>query len=216
MSTAMMMFYDIPEEADIPNPSAEFRQFAFRINLSCWVIQEGDLSRAAHTLDSIRRVGGDWHTLPIADSGSEEVIGLAAKYISSEVSETLARANVSAGRIMHRLNAADDREAAIRVFRSRMGQIGKRCNLLLRDMRYLATRWGISYSQVGLVSSLSTVATLQAAMMRRAAEYVRVTNELAKNPVHAPMANAAKKGQVPAGILADYADESGIDGSGLR
>lgn len=211
---AVMMFYDIPEDADIPNPSAEFRQYAFRINLSCWVIHEGDLPRAAHTLDNIRRVGGDWHTLPIADSGQNEVIGLAARYINREVTHHIRRADASYATADDVLEEAEDREAAIRVYRSRAGNIARRVNILLRDMRRLAGVWGISHSQLQLAAGVSSISRIQSRMYRRMAEYVRVTAELARTG--SPMASAAQAGTVPNGVLADYAEENGIATNGLR
>lgn len=212
---AVMMFYDIPKDADIPNPSAEFRQFAFRINLSCWIIHEGDLPRAAHTLDRIRRVGGDWHTLPVAESGEDKIVGLAAKYINHEITHHLRRAEASLGTSNMQLEEGEDREAAIRVYRSRAGSIARRVNILLRDMRRLAGVWQLSHSQLQLAKGVSTIAGIQSRMYRRMAEYVRVTEELARTG-HTAMASAAQAGQVPNGILADYAEENGIASEGLR
>lgn len=211
---AMMMFYDIPEQADIPNPSAEFRQFAFRINLSCWIIHEGDLPRAAFTLDSIRRVGGDWHTLAVASEDEDKVVGLATKYINREIDVHLRRAETSLAGSNLQLAEAEDREQGLRAYRSRAASIARRVNLLIRDMRRLAGRWELSHSQLSLAKGVSVISNIQSRMYRRMAEYVRVTEELRKQG-HTAMANAAQAGQVPEGILADYAEENGIE-SDLR
>lgn len=208
-SQAMLLVYDIPEGADMDNPSAEFRRFAFRINLSCWIIQRGDMSLAMHTLNRIREVGGEWHSLPFADEGTDTIIGLAARSIQKEINEHLARANNSSGRIFARLNDADDREAAIRLFRNRAGQIGRRLNLLLNDMRALTRRWGLNSHQVGLIPAMGAVAGLQARMYAQAAAYARATAALANTPMHA----GAVAGAVPAGVLADYLDDNDMKDS---
>lgn len=224
MSTqAVMMFYDIPEDADIPNPSAEFRAFSFRINLSCWVILEGDLTRAMHTLNNIRRVGGDWHTLAIAESEQDKTLGLATRYMQGEITHHMRRAEASYATAMAELQEAeeiqdsDERETAVRRLRSRARSIQRRMNLLLRDMRSLARTWGISQSQVGLMPAMTKVANIQARMMRRAAEYVRATEELTNHlgSTH-PIVTAAKNGAIPAAVLADAAEEEGIATEGLR
>lgn len=205
-SQAMLLVYDIPEDADMDNPSAEFRRFAFRINLSCWIIQRGDMCLASHTLNRIREVGGNWHSLPFADEGNDTIIGLAAESIKKEIQEHLQRANLSVGRLSLNLLTAEDREAAIRFFRNRSSGITRRLNLLLRDMRALAGRWGLNSHQVGLIPAMSAVGSLQARMYKQAADYARATAALVAG--NHPLASAAQAGQVPIGIIADAMDDA--------
>lgn len=206
VTQSMLLVYDIPEDADMDNPSSEFRQFAFRINLSCWIIQRGDMSLASHTLNRIREVGGIWHSLPFADEGSDIIIGLAAHSIQKEIREHLHRANVSHGRLVINLNEAEDRDAAIRFFRNRAGGITRRLNFLLRDMRLLSRRWGLNSAQVGLLPAMSSVAALQGRMYKQVADYARATEAL-KHANH-PLASAASAGQVPIGVIADAMDDA--------
>jgi len=224
---AIIVVYDIPEVTGY-NPSTELRSFAFRINLSSWIMQEGDLTRALPALNHIREIGGDWHKLPIAEDGADVVTGLCVRFINEEIEERMTRGQRSLDGLTQNVLCDEDEEGAtltpeerakqVKTYRSRAQAIVRRINLLLRDMRQLGQRWGIAGTQIGLVANMTRVAQIQQHAYRQAQEYVRATQELerelgASNPIVA----TAKQGAIPAVILADALDEIRADaGKALR
>ncbi len=73
--SSVLCVYDIAESLKIPNPSAYFRRFGFRVNLSCWVFPQA-LIPTDH-IESLRSQGAAVHVIEFAEKDQDKILDLA-------------------------------------------------------------------------------------------------------------------------------------------
>jgi hypothetical protein len=209
MSKSSILMYDIPTRTNFPNPTARLWRCGTRLNLSCWVVR-ADLVPWT-LLNEMKDAGVRWHLLPFSDADSKEATALMLGNIRDELKaaqareakslreqdETLAAAETAAGNVMTsellaaRRKHAKDRAGVIK----RTEKIVK----LLKESASLFSLEGIDFS-----TSENRVRALKALNGARATLYTQMVDAVAGTP----LAVAANENSVPAGILADYAEET--------
>jgi hypothetical protein len=88
--TLYMLIYDIPSALgeECPNPSTTLWRYGFRLNLSCWVLPESSLSRAA-----VKELLGHWqqfpgvqvHIIPFAPEAQAQILQIARAKLAAEI-----------------------------------------------------------------------------------------------------------------------------------
>lgn len=217
---ACMLIYDIPVprngESEIPNPSPALRRVAIRVNLSCWVIQEGDIPYTL--LENMRRRGASWHVVPFDPKGSKQLLEMAIGAMKKEIADAAIRSR------QVQANAEDvlaDNEAPSnnrKRYLARAEQIRERFNTLTSDLTAAAERFGINPDMLGISQAHAAVQAIQTAMHTRARLYVEAAakaREVASAGGNAIAAHI-EQGTIPAGIVADFLDDNGQDGESLR
>src|SRR5438552_1177899 len=79
---ACLLIYDIPERSAVANPSRFLRRLAVRVNLSCWVIPEGDVPYAR--LNEMATGGATWHVVRFDAAEAGKLVAMAAAAIRRE------------------------------------------------------------------------------------------------------------------------------------
>jgi len=209
---ACLLIYDIPERSTVANPSGRLRSVAVRVNLSCWVIREGDIPYAL--LNEMAAGGATWHVVRFDASEGQKLIEMAREALIRDIRDAMKRANKSAN-AAGRKAEADDSTDARRRYARQVRPLVRKMNRLLTDVRKAAERFGISPYSISLNDSVNSLSALQAGMIARAKAYGEAVEQIRLLGDEA-MANAAAADLVPAGIIADDIDERGGDASALR
>lgn len=81
----VMVVYDIPQKSHIQNPSDKLKRFAFRINLSCWIMPQYRLPFAL--IDSLKARGADVEVVRFDLNEEKAIRALAKKALAREVQE---------------------------------------------------------------------------------------------------------------------------------
>jgi hypothetical protein len=210
---ACLLIYDIPERSAVRNPSPRLRSMAVRVNLSCWVIREGDIPYAL--LNEMAAGGATWHVVRFDAGEGVKLVGMAVEAIKRDIRDAMRRANRSVDAVELLAGGAADPSEAKRVYAERVRPVVRRLNRLLADVGRAAERFGIDPSAVSLADAHAAVGALQAGMLARARAYGAAAEQVLALGDPA-MAGAAAADLVPAGILADDIDDRGGDSSALR
>lgn len=219
---ACLLIYDIPVprngESEIPNPSGRLRRIAVRVNLSCWVIQEGDIPYKM--LDDMAARGASWHVVRFDSNEGRRLVRMAISAMRKEIEDAVERSrrcHETAEQILE-----DDGDAnATRLrqrYLQRAEQICTRFETMTRDLEAAAHRFGINPNTLRISQAHTVIQAIQTAMHTRARLYSEAIARLrAVNTTDAnAMANAMANDQVPAEIAADMLEDNGQDGSALR
>lgn len=167
---ACLLIYDIPERSSVPNPSARLRSVAVRVNLSCWVIREGDIPYAL--LNEMALGGATWHVVRFDASEGVKLVGMAVEAIERDIRDAMRRANKSADTAGNKLDQPSDNPSeAKRLYATRRRPIIRRLNRLLVDVQQAAERFGIDSAAISLADAHAGVSALQAGMLARAKAY---------------------------------------------
>lgn len=220
---ACWLVYDIPQgatftdpasEREYTNPSDLLRPIAFRANLSCWVIMEGDIPHML--LDNMReQAKARIHIVRFDASETPKLLAMAADAIERDIRATVQEANASYNRSVERFHENDNSDKAQKRFDQDTKRILKVAGRNLKDLRSLATRFQIESRLPTLNTANIAVKTLQGKMVAQAKAFGAAVLAIeAQNGKGDAMAKAARMGQVPAGILADYAEEHGAEKEG--
>lgn len=211
---ACLLIYDIPERSTVPNPSRRLRTVAVRVNLSCWVIREGDIPFAL--LNEMAAGGATWHVVRFDAGEGVKLVGMAVEAIRRDIRDAMRRANKSAEAAGRKLDAsAGSPVEAKRVYAERVRPVVRRLNRLLADVSKAAERFGIAPESISVGDALTAVNALQAGMLARARAYGAAVEQV-RALGDAAMAAAAAADLVPMGVLADDIDDRGGDASALR
>lgn len=215
MIQACWLTYDIPDSADIPNPSNELRPLAFRANLSCWVIQEADIPYML--INELRQAGADVHIVRFDASEAPKLLRMACKAIEKDIRGTIAAAKRNAETAALKMNEADNPQEALKQYKNAQTRITKTLGRNLRDLKSVAQRFNLSAQIPSLPQSVTAVASLQLTMMERAKAYSEAVAELeAGLGSQNAIVTTAKRSGIPGEILADYLDDNGLNGDKLR
>ena len=91
---ACLLIYDIHQHSVVPYPSRRLRTVAVRVNLSCWVIREGDVPYAL--LHEMALGGATWHVVRFDAGEGPKLVGMAVEAIKRDIRDAMRRANRSA------------------------------------------------------------------------------------------------------------------------
>lgn len=201
---ACMLIYDIPDTADVPNPSRVLRRLGVRVNLSCWVIPESDVPYT--TLHALTEGGATWHTVRFDASEARKLVDMAVAALRRELADAVARAEASRDGADAQLAASsDDPDRAEAYYLRRAASIAERCRELQDDLAAVAGRFGIDPEQFGAAAAETAVAAISAGMHARAAEYAAAVKA----------AKAAGMGDVdgvPAAVMQDVLRDAAYGG----
>lgn len=206
-----MLMYDIPDAAEINNPSARLRRIGLRLNLSVWLVPTGSVPQTL--INELLAVGSSVITAPYDSTATAGLLAAAIGFANREVADAVKRAEVSRAAAEAELNGPDgDPNAKRRVYDRKMSNIAKRLNALADEMRVGATVFGLS-GAINFAGLRNTATTLGAATATKAAAYVNATELLATiNTTDAQaLATAAAADLVPVGVIADMLQENRED-----
>lgn len=212
---ACWLTYDIPEKSGFPNPSGQLRPLAFRANLSCWVIQESDIPYVL--IHEMRQAGADVHIVRFDASETPKLLKMACAAVERDIKQAVKAGQRNANAAVDRLRDADgDTNEAIKKYKNDQNRIIKDMGQKLKDLRAVARRFNIAARVPSLTASISAVGSLQATMDARAKAYYEAVQELEAHEGNTAVVRTAKASGMPGEILADYMDDTGLDGQKLR
>jgi hypothetical protein len=94
--SSVLCVYDIPEKLRITNPSAVFRRYGFRANLSCWVFPQHLVP--TEEIDRLKDAGAEVHMIEFAEKDQDKILELArtelkkhAKHMMKFVTERVSK-----------------------------------------------------------------------------------------------------------------------------
>ena len=207
-----LFIYDIPESTEFPNPSGTLRRRALRINLSCWVVEEG--RTPWNLINRMSSAKCNVHLLPFSEEATPELLRMAVADMARELRDAAARERASLKRLDERLrqvesdptNGDQTIDKARREHSTRREAVLKRTEKLTRDLQAAAESFGLDVSNLPFGDSIARVVALRQITTTRAELYAGMVDAL---PESDPVAMAAREdeGNVPASILADYIEE---------
>jgi hypothetical protein len=188
---ACLLTYDIPENATytdrygrerpFPSPAPQLRPYAIHLELSAWVLREGNIPHAL--IGRILASGGRAHVVKFAPEEGAKVVEMAVASVRKSVRDGLARAEASiksAERAADRDQANPDLEAqeARKRFARRTGATMRRLSRLLKDLRSAAGKFGIDPDHVQLNQAGNHVTSFNEAIRVRAERLLSLAAEL--------------------------------------
>lgn len=220
----VLFTYDIPDNAvyvdhngkerPFYNPSDRLRRFAVRLNLSCWVLAEGDVPHAlvARMLDA----GCDPYVFKFDPEEAKKLVGMAVTKLRKEINAAITRADESRARAESQLTNAMQEEGmteeeAERRFLERAEQINVRLNALTEDLNLVSRRFGINEHVLNINRLTDTGAALKVEMVKYAEAYAEAAKKLRAigTDTGIALARAAEMDACPVEVMADYIREEG-------
>lgn len=226
----ILFTYDIPDDAvemvngkprPFNNPSDQLRRFAVRLNLSCWLMDAGDIPNMliARMLDA----GCDPHVFHFDATEGKKLVSVAISRLKKEIGDAIKRAERSRVSADAQLTGALDEtgmnadEAEERYVRRANG-IMERLEALTGDLNAAASRFGINPRVIALARLSVTGDALKSAMATRANAYAAAAKVLKATgtTTNVALANAAEVDQVPVGIMADALQDEGNEADAIQ
>lgn len=202
---ACMLLYDIPDTAEIANPSPVLRRLGLRVNLSCWVIPESDLPYGL--LHSMAEAGATWHAVRFDRSEAQKLVAMGVQSLKRELADQVARAQRSEARASAAMDGStESTERAEARYQREIAAITRRYNELAADLAAAAARFQIDPTVYGAADTRRAMDGIRMGMEERARAFVQARAQLAAAGQNFPETT-------PAGILADAAEEAGLDGT---
>jgi len=216
MIQACWLSYDIPDDAELSEePCDVLRPIAFHRQKSVWIIQEGDIPY--HYVNELQQAESLVDIVRFDASEAPKLLRMCIETITKDIRDTVASARANAASAEARLQAAEEPDAAFNAYARDRNRIIRTMGRNLRDLRTLAERFHVADRIPALDTCVSAVAAIQVSMLQRAKAYADTTRELARELGETnAMVRAARASRVPGAILADFAEENGVDGSELR
>lgn len=219
---ARLLIYDIPEGAELDgrpvlNPSGFLRRIGVRVNLSCWVIPEGDIPY--NLLNNLRQAGATWHVVRFAPEEGRKLIEMAVESLRREVSEAIRRSEAArAGaedQLAQERDMTDPSEVAKAEsrFLRRAEGIQDRYETLTAELTAGATKFGINPRTLNLNAANAAVQAIKAGMEIRAEAFAAAAKAAKANGTQtgAILGQMAQQDAVPAYVLADHLRDNGQD-----
>lgn len=214
MSYSQLWYY-IPSDLRIPNPSPELRRVAVRIDGSVWVMPRGMLPWGL--IHDLSNQGARVGTLDYADHQSDEILKLVRAALEKEVErigDSLARSERSNARRADTNASGPERDN----YRKRGLANLSRARRLLRDVTSAIERFGLEELRGSLSGAYAAVEARRVEMEVRAERYARAAGALSavSHPVAQGLAVEARAETLPPQILADalaeFSDDPGAPG----
>lgn len=221
----VLFTYDIPDDATeivrgkerpFYNPSDYLRTFAVRLNLSCWVMNEGDVPHAL--ISRMLDAGCDPYVFEFNPNEAGKLVGAAVATLKKEINAAIVRAEQAHIRAEAQLtNAANEEgispEEAEQRFLDRANAISARMQSLTDDLNKVATRFGINPHVLSIDRLNITGGALKSTMEERARAYTAAANVIRETGtmMGEGLANAAAVDACPPYVMADFLRDSGKD-----
>lgn len=209
--SAHLFVYDIPQRSGFANPSIFLRRFAFRLNLSCWVVKDSDvLPRLSRLIQRMQKAGVRWYTVKFDQQEGEKLVRMATDSLRNDIQAAVNRgvqASVRANLALARGN--DTPNDKLKAHKARCVLIAKRLGRTFKDLKACADNFGVR-EELGIGEAVNQVQGIRTAMLQRATVYLKslATAEQFLGSAD-PMVKAMKKGEVPLWVAADYLEERG-------
>ena len=214
-SRPWMLFYDIPDKSNLSNPSGFLYGRAIRLNLSCWVVAEGDIPYGL--IDNLRRGGANAFVIPVDPRGAKVLMREMTDSLRKEIAAALVRCNRSAANVDAKIadaaNTSRSADEADEWVRKRADDVVERMGELLKNIESAAARFGIETDGFRFDAVANTARNIRDAMMARAAVYAEAVRTARAAGIDPTVVNAAAADNLPAGVLADALREAGETGS---
>lgn len=205
-----MLQYDIPVNAEFDNPSGFLRRIGVRTTQSVWIIPEGSIPYPLLARMTEAKVA--WHVFKFDASEGKNLAERALATLRQEIADHVARSRASREAAEAQLEATtDSAERAEARFTRRAESIKERYETLVEDFKVAAARFGIREGALNLREANNAVQVITASMEERARLYLqaaRTARELGSTGD--ALAKGAEEGAVPAGVLADYIEETAV------
>lgn len=194
--------YDIPKSCKCPNPSSALRRrLAMRIGGSVWVVREDRIPHnLINLLASYESAGLTFDLVAFDSADNARTLAMIRRSLLKEIEKAITSCRKSIEKLTTKteeseaINRGDDYAAKCR-------GIIKRTEKKLADYIQAATMLEIDVNAGG---SLGRLASIRAEAVARAAIYAGLTEQVQGTPLEA----AATADDVPAGVLADYIEET--------
>lgn len=215
MSTIFQLVYDIPSIYPKLKPCNILRPYGVWINGSVWIMPESSLNSAdvqqlLRELSSHR--GVEWFTLPFDASAMGDITRLVARNLTREIQDTVRSCQATCELQTIRMTASKLPAAeAAKLHRKKTAPVIKMMGKRLLEFQRAARRFGVTGENIGVASAMSTLDSIKTIMAERAKQFLAAAAEVEGMEPGSPMAKAARKGEVPAEILADYVQDRGRD-----
>lgn len=197
--TLCLLTYDIPQQADIPNPSSVLYRRGIRFNLSCWIIYQDQVPW--NTLDGLSNAGATWGLFEFSPTANEALLKTAAASLKREIEEAKKRLNASLDKLDAKQPATQ--KDADRRDRERKNA-HKRLDKLIADLTEACKVYGIDQNTLPFADARTYSRELQKVGGVRARLAASMT---AAAP--ASLQAAAAADAIPLGILADALEDTG-------
>lgn len=213
---ASMLFYDIPDSANIPNPSGKLRRRAVRINLSCWLIRTEDVPYSL--LNGMASKGAKWYVLKFDPTEAGRLLQLAADNLKRDLQLAEERADRSAESAHNQLqDSTEDAGQALAHYLNRVKQTVKRMDKLVADFSHVSKLFGIDTDTLPLSAVTQAAEAIRLGAHARAKEYAEMADAAGRLGDKGRAIQAAMLADdIPAEIVADFLEESGQDTSRTR
>lgn len=206
-----LLYYRIPEESGMPNPSPILRRFAFRVDGSVWVINEVDLPYRLFKRFDIH--GVTWNCWKFDFGEYEKLVNAARESLQNEVQAMFRRAGVTTRKEQRKLENTNKPLAdRIKAHKARCISRSKGMRKAIKDLKHAAERFGVPADQIGYGDAMAQVRGFQATMQERARVFLEACGEIESNlGRNDGMLQAAKAGGLWVPILADYMEDKDIN-----
>lgn len=220
--------YDIPVRVTFPNPTGYLRKrhktgkvFAFKTQYSMWLC---DADNPPYTLQNrMEKAGCTVDLYPLDPAHNAAYLARAARQMRWELEQQKAREAKALKRVDDKLAEAEaehtsgvigwDKLSKARAdHRKERDKILKRSEKLVEDLEAAAEQFGIDAPTDLMQATMARAEGIRQLGSLRAEMYT----ELAIAVQGTPMEAAARESEVPAGVLADYAEEHGVSTEAAR
>lgn len=220
--------YDIPDRVNFPNPCDYLRRrnnvgkvFAFRTQGSMWLVDRDNPPLALQARMEAAGCVVDLYPLDMCDHA--KYLERAANQMRRDLLERLKIEERSLKKYDEKLAEAEAEHAAGTIGWDKLAQARRdhaakrkaalgRTEELVANLEAAVSQFDIPADQSMFAAVRGRVDGLRAAGSARAEVYVQLANQLKGTAI----GMAAAESEVPAGILADYAEENGIDATAVR
>lgn len=217
----VLFTYDIPDASDYPNPSGVLRRYAVRLNLSCWLMDAGDIPNAM--IGEMLDANCDPHTFRFDPADSKKLLTVAVAKLSREIDMAVRSAARSAQNAASQLATATattgmSAEDAHARYEKRAAAVNARLDVLKGDLAAAAERLGINPEAIKLDRLALAGNELRDEMATRARAYLDAARaaEATGTDTGRAIAAAIRSDTMDPMVAADFLDENGGDGSDLR
>lgn len=212
-----LFVYDIPKKSGFPNPSGLLRSRAVRINLSCWVVPNGNEPSAL--LDRMTKAGVKWKFVKFDPSDGENLMETCILALTADIKLAVARAAKSVKTAQDKAGVGVDARKECRLYTKRAGGTVSRMKKMLAAFRKVTDTFGIDADRhLNLSDAENAVSGLSEAVKARSALYAQAVEDCrALADVDAvAMATAAAQDACPWWALAEFLEDRGEDVGALK
>lgn len=203
-----ILFYDIPSNSPMANPSGRlYKAGAVRINLSAWLVRSGEVPYSV--LNRLGEGRATWRLVPQSIEETATLIDMAAQELAKEMRKRL-RNLVSTIR-----RTPQTSPEGVAPTQGDWNKYHRRCNAAraryakaLRDWRAAAARFDFA-DRLDFDAARDHLADMHLVQERIAGNVALLAERLSNDDL---LGAAARADLVPAGVLADYAQDHDIDG----